>query len=855
MAPTGASQRAPAAISPRDQLPTLGSDEEGAALLGAVGAVPATFRELFAHERLLGPDVLSAVRSTLEKVERRLNRKELNVVVVGEARAGKSTLLDAIVGDRLLGGARGDLAVVTSLRRRDAPNYRAKFSSGKEDDFTERVPDKAALLDRTEAELEEQFAAAQRTCRAVRLELGRVQKSRGEVETEVVGAMTEVVEAREHSALASAELRNAEDEAARVELAVVVAEEGVPASVRVSPPRWSLFAWIWYAIYLLFFRDRHRRYRALLGERERARSRLALERDKATAAAETRALAEARFQPLDLGAEAARLHSSELEETLKKAEAERERLRNERASLRSEREHLVSERWRRFFEDLSALSKKRDLVELSIDYPAKLLPEDVTLVDIPGMASESSPAWDLIRDQADGCILVSELERGVSEAAKTFLRHLRDVVPHVILVLTKMDQAYERGLQRKKDDPWGQVEHARRIGTRRFARELGRTPDRVLSVSVAAEALLTDRESELAERSEDELDKLFVLLRRERALILGAHAAGAIRQCIAGLGDAQSRAEQAYRERILELERQRTPEPAVFRRQILASAEPAIEKAAASAVDAARGVLADGFAVLSTLCEQTLGERAKRRDWLDRVEDLAVELSAGVGSARAGAQLELESGVERGVIAIERDLFAALRARYQLLHEIQHSSASSPGIATLLAESPSFAAEVAEVRVTAVRFRKARWALGLSGAAAGAAGGIAIHPWIGPLVGGALGGLSAMFRREGSFRADALKRFRAALGVQQKSHAQAIVDQRSQATEAIRSALERSLERAMIRFAQFIAEPLEAERLALEAERAKLAGIESLHRRISEHDRDLERLLEAARRASVGLCR
>src|SRR5687768_11583741 len=196
MAHTGASQRATAASPPRDQLPTIGGDEEGAALVAAVGAVPATFRELFAHERLLGPEVLSVVRSTLEKVERRLDRKELNVVVVGEGRAGKSTLLDAIVGDRLLGGARGDLAVVTWLRRRDAPNYHAKFASGKEDDFTARVPDKAVALDRAEVELEEQFAAAQRTCRALRLEHGRAQKSRGHVETEVEGALSEVEEAR-----------------------------------------------------------------------------------------------------------------------------------------------------------------------------------------------------------------------------------------------------------------------------------------------------------------------------------------------------------------------------------------------------------------------------------------------------------------------------------------------------------------------------------------------------------------------------------------------------------------------------------------------------------------------------------
>jgi signal recognition particle receptor subunit beta len=849
------SPRVATAASPRDELPTLGGDEEGVALLSAVGAVPATFRELFAHELLLGPEVLSTVRSTLENVEQRLERKELTVVVVGEVRAGKSTLLDAIVGDRLLGGARGELAVVTSLRRCDAPSYRARFASGKEEDFSQRVPDAAAALERAAAELEEQFAAAQRTCRAFRLELGRAEESRGQVETEAEVALGEVEGARELAAKASSGLAGAEDEAARVELSLAPVEAGIPASVRVAPPARSFLAWLWYAIHLLLYRSRHRRYRALVDERERARARLAAEREKATAAAETRALAEARFRPLDLGAERVRLHSSELEQALSQAEAECGRLRSERASLRSEREHLVSERWRRFFEDLKALSKKRDLAEVSIDYPAKLLPDDVTLVDIPGMVSESSPAWDLIRERADGCIMVSELERGVSETAKLFLRQLRDVVPHVILVLTKMDQAYARGVERKKDDPWSQVEHARRIGTRRFARELGRTPDRVLSVSVAAEALLSDRESELAERSGDELDKLFVLLRRERALILGAHAAGAIRQCIAGIADAQAHAEGAYRERILELERQRTPEPAAFRAALLLSAEPAIAAAARSALAAATSVVADDFRVLLGLCEQTIGARASRRMWLERTDELAVELSAGAVAARRAAQRELEASIERGVVAIERELFEALRQRYQLLHAIQRSERSAPRLAPLDVEPPSFAAVALDVRAASARFNGVRWALGASGMVAGAAGGSALHPWIGPVVGAFLGASAALLRRERALRQDAERRVQAALDARREAYATSLAALEPAVTDAIRRALALSLERAMTRFAQFIAEPLELERQALEAERDKLTSLESLRERISEHDRELERLLEAARRASVGLCR
>jgi hypothetical protein len=839
---------------PRDPLPTLGGGE-GAELLAAVEAVPSTLRELFEHEGLLGPDAVGEVRRTLETVERRLDRKELQVVVAGERRSGKSTLLDAIVGDRLLGGARGNLAVVTFLRRRDVPSYCARFSSGEKDDFSLRVPDRAGELELEVERLTAELTGVLRICQGARLELGRAKENRGRAELKVERALGDVNEARELFLGASSQLSATEDEAARVERTLGAVEAGIPSSVRSAPPRWAFWLWLWFALFVLFKRSRFREYRLLLGEREQIRARLLLKRDNAAAAAEARALAEARFEPLGLGAEHARSQSSELEQALQQAELDADRLRGERDALRSEREHLVSERWRRFFADLTALSKKPNLVELSIDYPAKLLPEDVTLVDIPGMPGEASAEWALIREQADGCILVSELDRAVSQTAKLFLRQLREAVPHLLLVLTKMDQAYERMILRGVEDPWDQVEDARRIGTRRFARELGRAPDRVLSVSVAAEALLTDRGSELAVRSEQELDKLFVLLRSERALILGAHAAFAIRRCIGAVADAETRAERAYRERILELERQRTPEPAVFRRQILEQAAPATLEAARHALDFASGALRDGFLLLDRLCEQSLSGGAGPKHHAERAAELASELSLGSAKARTEAQLALEAGIERGVLSIERDLFEALRARYQLLHEVGRSTSSSPRLETPAFETPSYASVVAEVDSARARFIKVRRALGASGAVLGAASGALLDPWFGPLAGAAVGALAALLPREAGLGTAALGRFRAALTRRQSAYEAELASLEGEVTQAVRLALERSLERAMIRFARFIAEPLEAERQLIETERQRLTELEELRERVGEHDRELERLLEAGRRASVGLCR
>ena len=850
----GASPALAKPVLPREPPPADGGDE-GTLLLSAVEAVPGTLRELFEHDALLDTEALAEVERTLAGVEERLARKELRVVVVGERRAGKTTLLDAIVGDRLLGGARTGLAVVTSLRRRDVPSYRARFASGKDDDFERRVPDLTSELDRAAEKLEAELADLQRHGQRVRLELGSARETRGRAQFEVERALDGVRQAREVAAGVSSSVALVEEDAARIERAIGAAELGIPASVRTAPPRWAFWLWIWAALFVLLHQARVLAYRALLRERETTRARLALELAAAAEASEAKALAEALLQPLDTGAEQARLHSSELEATLRHTDAERERLGGERDALRSEREHSVSDRWRRFFADLTALAKQPDLVELSIDYPAKLLPEDVTVIDMPGMLRDDSPEWELIREQADCCILVSELDRAVSQATKVFLRRLRDVVPHVILVLTKLDQAYARLTAGGETDPWAELAHACSIGTRRFARELGRAPDRVLSLSIAAEALVTNRGSDFAVRAERELDKLFLLLRRERALILGAHAARAIRRCIAGVADAEAGAERIYRERILELERSRTPEPAAFREQALRGAAPAVAEAARQATLAGLGALSDGFLELARACERTFDARAKRKHYMELASELTNELAGGAAAAFARARAAVDAGIESGVFSIEQELLEAVCARYRLSHEPERATIASPRLGALESEHPSFAAVLAEVQAAVDRFGRARFTLAASGLAAGAASGAMLHPWAGPFAGALLGGLLPLFRSQSALRGEALHCFSVALEARGRQYATELSALEPRATRAIQDAAERSLEREMLRLARWIDEPLEAERQVLETERAKLAALEGLRDRVGEHDRELERLLEAARRASVGLCR
>lgn len=833
------------------------SGGEGDALLSAVGSALVTLERL-SDGRLLEASASKNVEETLRSAKQRLARKELHVVVVGERRSGKSTLLDAIVGDRLLGGARGRIGVPTFIRRREAPSYVATFLGGATEDFAVLVPDSTPEFARAGAELEESIGAAKSRCSAGRSGLRRAIEARESAEHALVEAESTLAALSRTAGIAETELSAVEHDARRIDGVVAEVEPSIPPRLRPASAGWAIWLWLLRILFVLFKRSVWTRYRALLLERETIRSRLLAGRSEARERSEGKTSAAARLVSLRSDVTTAREHESAVERALRDAEKERDALLTKLDDLRSEREHYESERRRRFFSDLNGLSgergRERRLVELSIDYPARLLPEDVTIIDMPGESADGTPHWGAMRERVDGCIFVSELDRAVSESAKRFLRQVREVMPHLLLVLTKVDNAFAAAMTRGGNDPWGQVEQARRIGTRRFARELGREPESVLSIAVAAEVALKPRESELGRRFETEIAKLFQLLRHERAIIVGAHAGSAIRRCIGGTAAAQQLAEHAYRDKIAELERKRTPLPEAFSKERLAAAEDRIEGAARDAVRRAAASLRSGFAILGRLVEQTVGD-VGRRNLVAAVERLSSELPHKANAARREAHLELESGVEDGVESISSQLFEELRERYQLLHTVERSSNSSPRLGAPSDHVPKFDALVPAVRSAVVSFDKSRYALGAAGAGIGASAGAVVHSWVFTLAGTGLGALLLFARSERAL----VDRVRAvvtqALDQQEKSYADELEAAEPDVKVAIHAAIQRSLERAILRFGRWIAEPIEAEQMAIDGERQKLAELERLRGELAHHDRELERLLEAAAAASVGLCR
>ncbi len=834
-------------------------DHEADALKLEVIAALTTLRRSFEHRELYDANMLQSARDFVADVERRLSRKDLYVVVVGERHSGKSTLLDAIVGDRFLGQARASIATITLLRRRAVQSYTARFDSGAVEDFSKLVPDRSAEFAARVSALEAALEDAMRACTAARGELRLAMEALDRMQFDCELQQGKLEGAQEAAATSAIELASAKQDADRAEREYLELERTIPEAVRRAPPRWAVWLWLVRALFLLFRRQHWDSYRALGQKRDERKAAQLAARRGAERYADARLEAESELRPLEQRTRSAGARRKAAEEALLRAETERDRLRAELEVLRSEREHHESERLHRFYANLAALAgergRQRGLVELAIDYPAKLLPDDVTIIDLPAAARSDGAEWDFIRQQADGCILVSELDRAVSESSKQLLRQLREVVPHLLLVLTKMDQAYRAAAKRGGAEAWEQVNHARRIGTRRFARELGREPDSVLSLAVAAEAALTDPDSELAEHFEAETAKLFQLLRQERAMILGAHAASAIRRSIAGISQAEARAEAAHRQRIAELESSRTPEPLGFGRERIASQSDAMDSAAHEAVSAGIAAVQAGFVLLRKLGEQSLDGCARPSELEPAAERLARELSEQAAAVRRSGYLELESAIERAVGALAAQVLQKVRGRYGLLHEVRHESHSAARLGAPDDARADFSALVPEIRSALRAFRRGRLTLGLSGALSGAAAGVFVHPFAGPAVGGALGGLLFLAQRETRLREQTLDAVKAALARQEQRYLEELKAGEADVAAAIRSATERSLDRAVQRFGRWLSEPLQAEQEAIDTEQHELAELVRLRRALADHDDELARCLSAAAGASFGLCR
>jgi GTP-binding protein EngB required for normal cell division len=831
---------------------------EGDALVVEVRASLETLTRLLEHEQRLGSAIATSIRSAVADAEARLLRDALRVVVVGEPGSGKSTLLDALIGERVLGKSK--VLVPVTLRSASQRDYRARFAGGALDHFGKKFPDRGGATRKELAEVEIGIGEAHRhqpdTLRELTAAGGAFEVAEdalGEISQELEKIAEDAERASRERASRDGAHSQLRSEAERAELAL-------PAPFRERPAWWAIWHWALWMLVWPFLRRRLRQRRLLLGVVDQSEQELSNAQAASEAAALRRRELELDRSEAEVPFEQAKARLDVARERAAEHEARTSDLVRRRQRLQNELVRLDDERRGRFAADLGVLldgSPARRLVELEVDYPARVLPRDIAMIDAPGAFSNDAAAeqrfWAFLEKEADACLVVSEVDRAVSGKTRGVLQRLRSSVVHAILVLTKLDQAVRTALRQGSRELSGTVEQARRIATRRFAREVGRDPDTVLSVAVAAEDALEHPET--YESFEREAGKLFQLLRQERALILGSHCALVVRRCIAAAAETERRAEQTYVERIGTLEAKRRPAPADLRLELVRAAEPELDRIAGGAVTAAGRAVDDNVLLIRAACESSIFGCANDAELGSLGPRLTAAIHTGFERARDELSGIVSKHAEQALDGVEKNAYAIARQRYDLLPVITRSPGSALRIELVL-DPPALSDQPDRRIAQALRFvRRLRIALLAGGAALGLVVGTIVMPGIGGVVGALLGSLANFGVTLGVRK----KRCRAAIGdlIMDTRHSLSlgVLASRQTITTSMSVFLDELIDRALSRFGRWIAEPLEAERLAIQAERDKLEDLQRLIVALEEHDRALEALSQAATRASLGLCR
>jgi hypothetical protein len=811
---------------PRRTAPSHGPEAE--ALLDEVRASVATLTGLLIYREDLGDEAAVFIRRAVDEVETRLDRREIRVAILGEPGSGKSTLLDALLGERLLGMTTTEPSIVITVRRAEQRAYRARLKSGAIEEFATRVPDPTRRLTAELAAAEEASGQAKRRSDEARIELAAAADAVEAAERDLGAAFREFELARDHAANLGGDLDRAERAKEGFVESASTSKSALPPVLRRRPPWWALWSWIARLVVIAFVARAFRAYRKLARRLHDAEADVAARRLETSRAAERCKEAETKLATANGPVEDARKELVAVRRIHAGADQRREELEREAERRRNDLDRAREERRRRFASEVRSLTdpvaRGKEVDEIDIEFPARLLPQDVVIIDAAGATAQNAElrerAWRIIREQADGCIVVSELEQAVSSKAQKFLEQLKEAVPHAILVLTKMDESFSWAEKQGMGDPWEEVERARKIGTRRFAREVGRDPSSVLSVAVAAEEALREGEaSEPARRSfEAAVGVAFKLLRQERALILGARSAGIVRRCIGGAAEARTHAERSYQARIAALEAHRIPAPDLFHAEQMQAAEPLVLDAARAVIAASRKTLADQASLVRVECAQLVAARKTKEELRAVSAPLSEAIARGFSAARKAACAEIDAQAEASLRQLESGATVALRERYHLLHEVDPRSGARLHVDVPL----DGALPIAE-----------------------------LAPSVDAVV--LAGGLLTFLQTLGMLKRATVRVADEGIAQLERALADQIDAAEPKAAAAIRAGLGRTLEQALARFGRWIAEPLEAERKAIERARDSLRNLETLREHLEKHDARLASLIEAASGASVGL--
>lgn len=502
-----------------------------------------------------------------------------------------------------------------------------------------------------------------------------------------------------------------------------------------------------------------------------------------------------------------------------------------------------------------------EVAKLTIGFPARHLPEGLTIIDTPGVNTDDvqnrQRAWDVIRSEADGCIVVSDLQQVVSQSTREFLQELRPIIPNILLVMTKMDRALANAEGVGEVDSRTQVEEARQVGIRRFAEEVGRGPHDVFSIAVAAEpvlkvgAELTDCAKEFAAA----IGTLFDLLRAERTVIQAARAASAIRYCLKHISEAQARAEDGYKTRLADLEAQRLPDPQEFQNKQLAAVDEALQTHADRIAEGLLEVVASKMNGLREEWRKSIHACETKDEVKETVGRLGREVTEALEKIVSEVEAVIAAQAKEAVKDLEGGLFEELRQRYRIA---QVAATATPPVAVEAVEPAVSGIRAADLHVAVAQvvtgFEGDQFAFGAGGAVAGAAIGTMFLPGVGTAIGAAVGVFAGLFKTLDSLKSDCEKEIFKGLQNVERGLGDQLGSVGPLVQRAMRTALERSLGRAMKRFQSWIDGVMAEEVSRIKGEQQKFAHLIQVRESLILHDKRLAGLQEEVVAVSRGLC-
>jgi hypothetical protein len=521
----------------------------------------------------------------------------------------------------------------------------------------------------------------------------------------------------------------------------------------------------------------------------------------------------------------------------------------------------------RFCSEVHALTdsklSKHEVVELAIGFPATHLPDGFTLIIVPGVSAGNPAsrehAWRIIRcDVMDGCLLVSDLKQVMSRSTRDFLQELRPIVPHILLVVSKADQAIANIKAVGSVEPWHQADAVRRAGARQLAKQLGRAPDDVFSIVVAAAAELETGAAphSLQRHFSGEMVKLFDLLRLERAFLLSARTATALRYSVQRISEAQAQAEAQYHERIAELERQRLPDPRDFQARQLSRIEVALHAHAVAIGSHACEVMAQGIDAIEANWVRAIKACSDK----DQVKKTVAQLGEWGQAAIPKVLSEVDEAVaarsRTALQELEQTLLKELRERYRIVQQLTGSGRTVDlggrmGTSSGMTQATHVHAGVSKALAN---FESTQLALGAGGALAGAVIGSFVFPGVGTAIGAAVGALAHLIKTLESLKNDCNKGLHSGLEDTKLKLREQFASVGPDVQRRMGALLERELSDAVYRFQSWIEQLMAAERKQIEQEREKLSHLINSREMLVRHDQSLATRQHEAAAVSRALC-